>query len=106
MGRLTRTLPAGTPDLRRADVVDLVGTPFDEFFYTPDVRRTEPYGISKLIFHLYRGAGAVKVRDVDPLPHAAPPARPTPLTPVVATCRSLRRARARNGGMPGRARGI
>jgi hypothetical protein len=70
-GRLTPTPPGGTPDLRRADAADLVGTGFDEFFYTPDVRRTRSYGISKLLFHLYR-LGAVELRGVEPLAHAAP----------------------------------
>jgi hypothetical protein len=70
-GRLTLTPPGGTPDLRRADAANLVGTPFDEYFYTPDVRRTKSYGIPKLLFHLYR-LGAVELPGVDPLPHAAP----------------------------------
>ncbi len=70
-GRLTLTLPGGTPDLRRSEAADLVGTPFDEYFHTPDVRRTASYGIPKLMFYLYR-LGAVEVRGVDPLPQAAP----------------------------------
>lgn len=70
-GRLTPTPTGGIPDLRRADVADLIGGAFDEYAYTPDVRRTRPYGIPKLIFHLYR-VGPVELRGVDPLSHAAP----------------------------------
>jgi hypothetical protein len=47
----------------------LVGDPFDEFHYTPDVRRPEGEwgrrGITKLTFHLYR-LHSVEFRDVRP----------------------------------------
>ncbi|MBK8020000.1 MAG: hypothetical protein IPK19_00920 [Chloroflexi bacterium] len=71
-GRLTPTPPGGIADLRRADSTRLVGGPFDEFYYTPDVRRTAPYGISKIGFHLFRLL-AVKLRGVDPRPMGGAP---------------------------------
>lgn len=57
-GRFTRTPPGGWADLRNTRGADLTSTPFDEFHYTPDVRRPRDgdgrYGIVKLGFHLYR----------------------------------------------------
>ncbi len=70
-GRLTATPPGGLADLRRADGSALAGGPFDEYFHTPDIRRARPYGIPKLVFHLYR-LGAVELTGVEPKPHAAP----------------------------------
>ena len=57
-GRSTGTLPGGIADLRRASAAAQSGSPFDEFHYTPDVRRHRGtdglYGVPKLAFHLYR----------------------------------------------------
>lgn len=68
-GRFTGTPPGGTADLRRQRASELAGSPFDEFYYTPDVRqqrgRQGRYGIPKLAFHLYRLV-AYPVRDVTP----------------------------------------
>ncbi|NOG51776.1 MAG: hypothetical protein HND48_21855 [Chloroflexi bacterium] len=73
-GRLTATPPGGLADLRRADGSALAGGPFDEYFHTPDIRRARPYGIPKLVFHLYR-LGAVELTGVEPN-HTTPPGRP------------------------------
>ena len=57
-GRLTRTPEGGFADLRPVRGALLVGDPFDEFHYTPDVRRPAGAwgrrGIPKLTFNLYR----------------------------------------------------
>ena len=57
-GRISGTPEGGLADLRAVRGALLTGGPFEEFHYTPDVRR--PYGrsgqrgIVKLSFHLYR----------------------------------------------------
>lgn len=57
-GRITRTMPGGSCDLRNTYGVSLMDGPFDEFFYRPDVRRhrgrSGRYAIPKLAFYLYR----------------------------------------------------
>ncbi|GAB6192465.1 hypothetical protein [Desulfocastanea catecholica] len=56
-GSLTQTPEGGWADLRHVRGAGLVGDPFDEFHYTPDVRRPQGRlgwrGIAKLSFHLY-----------------------------------------------------
>jgi hypothetical protein len=56
-GRMTGTSPGGWADLRCVRGAELRGGPFDEFHYTPDVRRHRGavgrHGIPKLAFHLY-----------------------------------------------------
>ncbi|MBD3276536.1 MAG: hypothetical protein GF372_14570, partial [Candidatus Marinimicrobia bacterium] len=57
--QLTQTLPGGWADLRHPHGADRAGSPFDEYFYTPDMRKpdgstTGRHGIPKLGFHLYR----------------------------------------------------
>ncbi|MFO1302119.1 MAG: hypothetical protein U1F54_00225 [Burkholderiales bacterium] len=58
LGRCTGTPAGGIADIRRPRGALLVGTPFDEYHYTPDFRRprgrTGRYGIPKLGFHLHR----------------------------------------------------
>lgn len=58
-GRISGTPEGGWADLRAARAALLTGSPFDEFQYTPDMRRpkgglTGQRGITKLSFHLYR----------------------------------------------------
>lgn len=57
-GRLTGTLPGGWADMRSARAAALVGSAFDEFHYTPDVRRHHGlrgrYAIAKVALHVYR----------------------------------------------------
>lgn len=57
-GRLTKTPEGGLADLRSVRGALLRGDPFDEFHYTPDVRRPQGRvgrrGIQKLSFHEYR----------------------------------------------------
>lgn len=68
-GPFSGTPPGGWADLRTPRASDLRGGPFDEFHYTPDVRRHRGtqgrYGIQKLSFHLYR-LRAFEVRGVTP----------------------------------------
>jgi len=58
LGRFTGTPPGGFPDLRRPRGSELAGGPFDEYFHTPDVRKTRGtdglYNIPKIVFYLYR----------------------------------------------------
>lgn len=69
IGRLTKTPEGGWANLNAARSAQLVGTPFDEFHYTPDVRKPQgavgQRGISKLTLHLYR-LQAVEFRGVQP----------------------------------------
>ena len=57
-GRFTRTKPGGLADLRNPRVKDLISGPFDEFAYSPDVRKPQGlegrYNIPNLEFNLYR----------------------------------------------------
>jgi hypothetical protein len=57
-GRFTGTLPGGVADLRNPAGSELAAGPFDEYFYTPDIRKPKGkdgrYGISKLNFHIYK----------------------------------------------------
>ena len=57
-GRFSGTPPGGTADLRRPLSAEATGGPFDEFHYTPDVRRplgrSGLRGIHKLGVHLFR----------------------------------------------------
>jgi hypothetical protein len=57
-GRLTRTPAGGFADLRAVRGSRLAGDAFDEFHYTPDVRKPTGLkgrrGITKLSFHLFR----------------------------------------------------
>jgi hypothetical protein len=57
-GVITGTAPGGWADLRSVRGGELAGTPFDEYFYTPDVRqargRDGRYNIPKFTLHLYR----------------------------------------------------
>jgi len=68
-GRLTATPEGGWADLRDARGARLARTPFDEFHYTPDVRRPRGkdgwYGIFKLGIHVHRLA-AVELTGVEP----------------------------------------
>jgi hypothetical protein len=68
-GRITATPEGGLADLRRVRGALLVGDPFDEFHYTPDMRRPEGEwgrrGITRLTFHLYRQQ-SVEMRGVRP----------------------------------------
>ena len=70
-GLLTKTPPGGWADLHSSYGATLAGTPFDEFHYTPDVRRPRGregrYGIAKLGFHLYR-LMSTRLDDVTPRP--------------------------------------
>jgi hypothetical protein len=76
-GHLTGTLPGGLAQIRRPRGVALVGGPFDEFHYTPDVRKprekTGRYGIARLAFHLYR-IQAYRIEHV--VPHEWPTGSP------------------------------
>jgi hypothetical protein len=69
LGRLTETPEGGWANLHHPRGARLASTPFDEFHYTPDVRRprgkTGWYGISKLGVHVYRLA-AVELNGVVP----------------------------------------
>src|SRR5690606_35378470 len=64
-GRITRTPPGGTADLRSARIADIVDGPFDDLAHTPDVRqRRGPngrYNIPKINFHLF-ALKAIQVR--------------------------------------------
>lgn len=57
-GRFSQTPPGGWANLRNLYTSELAGKPFDEFHYTPDMRRHQGtkgrYNIPKLAFHLYR----------------------------------------------------
>lgn len=57
-GKFSGTLPGGWADLRNQRASELTNGPFEEFFYTPDVRRHRGlygrYSIPKLAFYLYR----------------------------------------------------
>ncbi len=68
-GRVTGTPEGGLADLRSSRSALLGGGPFDEFNYTPDMRRPNGEsgrrGIAKLSFHLYR-LGVVEFRGVQP----------------------------------------
>lgn len=68
-GRFSGTMPGGVADLRRPFAAELAGGPFDEYHYTPDVRRHKGqngrYNISKIAFHLYR-LPALPVSGVTP----------------------------------------
>ncbi len=70
-GSLTRTLPGGWADLHSTYGSSLAGTPFDEFHYTPDVRRPRGrdgrYSIAKLGFHLY-SLMSTRIDDITPRP--------------------------------------
>ena len=74
LGRITSTPEGGWADLRNTRGALLAGSPFDEFHYTPDVRKPRGvlgwYGISKLGVHVYRLA-AVEVTGVMPQLFAA-----------------------------------
>jgi hypothetical protein len=58
LGRVTRTPEGGLADLRSVRGARLAGDPFDEFHYTPEMRRPAGRlglrGIHTLGFHLYR----------------------------------------------------
>ena len=68
-GAVTGTYPGGWADLRSVRGAELAGTPFDEYFYTPDVRRTRGrsgrYNIPKFTLHVYR-LQAWPLEDVTP----------------------------------------
>jgi hypothetical protein len=68
-GRLTATPEGGWADLRALRGARLVGDAFDEFHYTPDMRRPTGEwgrrGIAKLTFHLHR-LHAVEFKGVWP----------------------------------------
>lgn len=68
-GHLTGTQPGGLADFRRPRGSAIARGPFDEFHYTPDVRKPRGgagrYGIPKLAFHLYR-LQAYRVEHVTP----------------------------------------
>ena len=68
-GRFSSTPPGGWADMRQPRAAELTGSPFDEFHYTPDVRRHRGvqgrYNIPKLSFHLYR-LKAFRVTAVTP----------------------------------------
>jgi hypothetical protein len=68
-GRLTGTPEGGWADLRAVRGARLVGDAFDEFHYTPDMRRPAGAwgrrGIAKLTFHLHR-LQSVEFRGVWP----------------------------------------
>jgi hypothetical protein len=57
-GKHSGTLPGGWADVRNIHTGELTNGPFEEFFYTPDVRKhhglTGRYAIPKLAFYLYR----------------------------------------------------
>jgi len=58
LGQFTGTPPGGLPDLRNARGSELMGDTFDEYFHTPDIRKTRGtnglYNIPKIVFYLYR----------------------------------------------------
>lgn len=58
LSKNTRSMPGGWANIRSARSGELVGGPFDEFAYTPDVRQLKDkigkYNISKVAFHLFR----------------------------------------------------
>lgn len=68
-GRRTRTPEGGLADLRSARSAELAGGPFDEFHYTPDMRKPGGSlgrrGIAKLSFYVFR-LQAVELRGVQP----------------------------------------
>lgn len=70
LGPVTHTPPGGWPDLRSPRAEELVGGPFDEFFYTPDVRRKRGcrgrFNLPKVNLHLYR-VPAFEVRLATPV---------------------------------------
>jgi hypothetical protein len=57
-GRITRTPPGGTADVRSARISDIVDGPFDDLAHTLDVRRLRGpsgrYNIPKINFHLFQ----------------------------------------------------
>jgi hypothetical protein len=57
-GAWSGTPPGALPDLRDPLGAELLGGAFDEYHHTPDLRRPRGrdgrYGISRLVFHLYR----------------------------------------------------
>lgn len=57
-GAWSGTPPGALPDLRSPLAAEWLGSPFDEYHHTPDLRRPRGrdgrYGISRLVFHLYR----------------------------------------------------
>jgi hypothetical protein len=75
-GALTRTGAGGLADLRSVYGASRVGTAFDEFFHTADVRRGRGsvgwHGIPKLGFFLYR-LGAFAVEQATPVAVASCP---------------------------------
>ncbi|MCD4725853.1 MAG: hypothetical protein K8R63_13530 [Bacteroidales bacterium] len=68
-GMHTKTLPGGWADIRQQQGSELTISPFDEFYYTADVRQQKGtdglFGIPKLAFYLYR-LTSFRVEDVDP----------------------------------------
>jgi hypothetical protein len=68
-GRFSKTMPDGWADLRHPRISELVDSPFDEFFHTPDVRKHRGhqgrYNIPKLAIHLYR-LKAYPVKEITP----------------------------------------
>ncbi|CAN5282320.1 hypothetical protein BH09MYX1_BH09MYX1_28280 [soil metagenome] len=75
LGRVTRTLPGGFPDLRHPRGAQLADGTFDEFHHMPDVRQNRGgidgrHGITKLAVHLHR-LDAVMLTNVVPHPIAS-----------------------------------
>lgn len=88
-GGFSGTPPGGWADLRHPRAAELTGGPFDEFHYTPDVRRHRGddgrRNLPKLAFHLYR-LNSFAVSGVQPCPISGdngftfdPSGRDTPL---------------------------
>ncbi len=77
-GRHSHTPPGGLANLRNQYATELVGSPFQEFHYTPDVRKHQGingrYNINKLAFHLYR-IQSYEVEDVTPFVSTSNPER-------------------------------
>ncbi|MBC8488711.1 MAG: hypothetical protein H8D45_22020 [Bacteroidetes bacterium] len=68
-GMHTKTLPGGWADIRQQQGSELTLSPFDEFYYTADVRQQNGtdglFGIPKLAFYLYK-LQSFRVEDVEP----------------------------------------
>lgn len=68
-GAWSGTPPGALPDLRQPLGAEWLGSAFDEYHHTPDLRRPRGrdgrYGISRLVFHLYR-IPALSVEGVAP----------------------------------------
>lgn len=68
-GKYKKIFTGGWADLRQQRISELALSPFDELYYTADVRQNKGtdglWGISKLAFHLYK-LSSFELKDVEP----------------------------------------